>query len=69
MYAIDELREIVLPLASRRDITRVSVFGSCARDEADEHSDIDLLVTDRAASAGWEGGECRAGSVEIQAVS
>ncbi len=44
VYAIDELRAIVLPLAGKRNIARVSVFGSYARDEADEHSDIDLLV-------------------------
>lgn len=44
IYTLDELRAIVLPLADKRDIARVSVFGSYARHEADEHSDIDLLV-------------------------
>lgn len=44
VYTIEELRAIVAPLAERRSIPIVSVFGSYARGEADAESDIDLLV-------------------------
>ena len=75
VYTIDELREIVLPMASRRDIPRVSVFGSYARDEADEHSDIDLLVDRdggrllRVLGLGTEVAEATGKSVDIYDVS
>lgn len=37
-------REEILVLARRRGVTRVRVFGSVARGEQDDGSDIDLLV-------------------------
>lgn len=37
-------RADVLALAAKHGATEVRVFGSVARDEADEASDIDLLV-------------------------
>lgn len=46
--AIDELlkskREEILRIAARHGARNVRVFGSIARGEADENSDIDLLV-------------------------
>ena len=42
---IESHREQLLALARRRGITNVRVFGSMARDEAREDSDVDLLVT------------------------
>lgn len=46
MHALIEFhREQLLSLARRRGITSVRVFGSMARDEAREDSDVDLLVT------------------------
>ena len=45
---LDELlgskREEILRLASRHGASNVRVFGSVARGEADERSDVDLLV-------------------------
>ncbi len=45
---IDELlvdkRELILAIASKHGAYNVRVFGSVARSEADELSDIDLLV-------------------------
>jgi uncharacterized protein len=38
-------RDELLALARRRGITRVRVFGSMARGDADEASDVDLLVS------------------------
>ena len=42
---IESHREQLLAIARRRGITSVRVFGSMARDEALEGSDVDLLVT------------------------
>ena len=42
---IESHREQHLSLARRRGITSIRVFGSMARDEARDDSDVDLLVT------------------------
>lgn len=39
-FDVDKLIE----LCRRNDVVRIGVFGSFARGEADEHSDIDLMV-------------------------
>ena len=39
-----ELRSIIVPLLSRHGLDRAFLFGSYARGEATERSDIDLLV-------------------------
>lgn len=41
---LDEHREEILEIASRHGARNVRLFGSVARGEDDEHSDIDLLV-------------------------
>lgn len=46
MHALIEFhRERLLSLARRHGVTSVRVFGSVARGDADESSDVDLLVT------------------------
>lgn len=42
---LKENRQEILKVAERHGATNVRVFGSVARGEADEASDIDLLVT------------------------
>ena len=42
---VESYRSEILALAERHDIRNVRVFGSMARGEADEKSDVDLLVT------------------------
>lgn len=42
---IESNRQQLLSLARRRGITSLRVFGSMARNEAREDSDVDLLVT------------------------
>ena len=44
MLTIDEIRERVRPVAEKYKLNSVDVFGSYARDEATEQSDVDLLV-------------------------
>lgn len=38
-------REKILPIFKQHDVVQAAVFGSVARGEATEKSDIDLLVT------------------------
>lgn len=40
----EDIRAMVLPLLDKYDMHSASLFGSYARGEADERSDIDLLV-------------------------
>ena len=44
IYTIEEIAERVRPIAERYDLGKVYLFGSYARGEATEDSDIDLLV-------------------------
>jgi hypothetical protein len=54
---IDELlvgkREEVLRIAARHGAHNVRVFGSGARGEANEHSDVDLLVVAEPVTSAW----------------
>lgn len=43
-YTIDEIKLIVEPIARKYGIARVYLFGSYARGEATENSDVDLRV-------------------------
>lgn len=43
MYSVDEIREKVAPIARAHRLRAVYLFGSYARGDADENSDIDLL--------------------------
>ena len=44
IYAIDELRALISPIAAQYGVDRIFLFGSYARGEATENSDIDLLI-------------------------
>ena len=43
-YSIDELAEIIAPIAKKYGIASVYLFGSCARGDSTEASDIDLRI-------------------------
>ena len=43
-YTIDEIRQKTAPLAKQYGISKMSLFGSYARDEANEGSDVDLVI-------------------------
>lgn len=43
-YTIDELRKIITPLAEKYGAERIYLFGSYARGDEVEHSDIDLRI-------------------------
>lgn len=44
MNTVEQLREILTSIAIRYGVEKMSVFGSVARGDATEHSDVDLLV-------------------------
>ena len=44
MLTIEEIKCAVTPICERYGVDKVCLFGSYARGEADEKSDIDLLV-------------------------
>lgn len=41
---VDEVKVKILPVLDKHDVVKASIFGSLARDESDEKSDIDILV-------------------------
>ena len=41
---LEEVKSMILPVLGKHDVVRASVFGSFARDESDEKSDVDILV-------------------------
>lgn len=44
MKSINEIKKIALPILNRYGVKKAAVFGSVARGEMDEQSDIDILV-------------------------
>ena len=44
IYTQDQIRQIVAPLAEKYHLKAVFLFGSYARGDATENSDVDLLV-------------------------
>ena len=41
---IDEYKQTIVPILIRNDVDKAGIFGSFARNEAREDSDIDILV-------------------------
>lgn len=48
-FSIDELKQKITPIAQKYDLRAVYLFGSYARNEATDQSDVDILI-DRADS-------------------
>ena len=44
MKKIDEIKRKILPILKRYNVKRAGIFGSIARGEENEESDIDILV-------------------------
>ena len=44
MLSIEKIKNIVCPLAKKYEVDRVYLFGSYARGEATEKSDVDLCI-------------------------
>jgi predicted nucleotidyltransferase len=50
IYTIEQLKEKIAPLAHKYNLAAVYIFGSYARGEATDDSDVDVLI-DRTGSA------------------
>ena len=46
-YSISDICKIITPIAEEFGVRKMSVFGSYARGEASENSDIDFHIIDR----------------------
>lgn len=44
IYTMDEIKQIIFPIAEKHHLRTVYLFGSYAKGTATEHSDIDLLI-------------------------
>ena len=55
MLTIEEIKKAVAPICERYGVERLSLFGSYARGEADDKSDVDL-IHDGGKFKGWEYG-------------
>ncbi len=44
IYSIKEIKDIVSPIAKKYGVERVYLFGSYARGEATDKSDLDLRI-------------------------
>ena len=44
IYSIEEITEKIRPIAEKHKLTEVYLFGSYARGDANEESDVDLLI-------------------------
>lgn len=44
VYTIEELKQKITPIAKKYNISAVYIFGSYARGEADNNSDIDVII-------------------------
>lgn len=54
IYTNEEIRHITAPIAASYGVKSLSLFGSYARGEATEESDVDLLLDRGSALRGWE---------------
>ena len=44
VFSLDEIYRISIPIAEKHGVAKLYIFGSYARKEATENSDIDLLI-------------------------
>ena len=44
IYTIDKIKDIVKPIANKYNVQSIYLFGSYARGDATENSDLDFLV-------------------------
>lgn len=44
IYTIEEIKRIAVPIVEEYGVVRLSIFGSYARGEANEDSDLDFLI-------------------------
>ena len=53
VYTTEDIKRITVPIAKAYGIRRLSLFGSYARGEATEDSDVDILINKGNLAGGW----------------
>ena len=53
IYTVEQIRRITAPIAASYGVKSLLLFGSYARGEATERSDIDLLIDRTGMQRGW----------------
>ena len=53
LLTIDQIRTIISPIAASYGIKSLSLFGSYARGEATENSDVDIFIDRGNMAGGW----------------
>ena len=53
IYTVDDIKRIIEPVVKEYGVKKLSVFGSYARGEATENSDIDFHLIDKGDSWGY----------------
>lgn len=53
ILTLEQIRDISVPIAASYGVKKLSLFGSYARGEATEDSDVDLLVDRGGRVSGW----------------
>ena len=54
MLSVDEIKSIITPLVEVYPVRRVILFGSYARGDATEYSDVDLLIDSEGRLSGFD---------------
>ena len=54
MFTIDRIKETIVPLIKDYPIRRVILFGSYARGDATEKSDVDLIIDSEGQLSYWD---------------
>jgi len=54
MLTINEIKETVIPLVENHPVRRVILFGSYARGDATENSDVDLIIDSTDELSYWD---------------
>lgn len=44
LYTVEQLKNLITPIAKKHGVKTVSLFGSYSRGEATENSDVDLII-------------------------
>ena len=54
VYTLDELKIKIIPIAQKYDIPAVYIYGSYARGDASDNSDVDVLIQRKGSNIiGW----------------